>query len=121
MSTISGLSRIRNKVEEELDTSFILHLIEKAIVRHAGKGLRDCDCDFCQAKRRGTRDISNCVPSIMSLRFGNNYIFGDGEEACMLPPSDDIGEAWENFKQRTRNKQRVKLREALAKLKKEIL
>lgn len=115
MSTISGLSRIRNKVEEELDTSFIPALIDKAIKHHAGRGIRDCDCSFCLAKKRGTWDVANV--------FTGPY-HGYGRKGLtweMLPPSDNIDDAYRNFKERAREKERIKLRLILAEKKKEVL
>ena len=51
------LSILRTMVEKKVDETFLAALFDKALTRHTGRGLKDCDCDFCQTKRIGTFDI----------------------------------------------------------------
>jgi hypothetical protein len=51
------LSTLRTMVEKKVDEAFVAVLFDKALARHTSRGLRDCGCDFCRAKKQGTLDI----------------------------------------------------------------
>lgn len=98
-------------MEAELESSFLPALIERSVIRHTGKGLRrDCGCSYCQEKIKGTWDIAYAS-------HGSYRSF----HISSLPPTDGLDEGWAAFKERAREKQRVKLRAKLTELKQQVL
>ena len=60
---------MRSKIEAKITQQLPELLLEKAIIYHCRQGIReDCDCSFCSAKRRASRDIEN-VPKFHSFEW----------------------------------------------------
>lgn len=120
MSITSALSKIRAAVETRLDEGLIPAILDKGINRHAGRGLRDCTCDFCKTKREGTWDIAYAAHG----SFRTYMLHGGrrlGQHAYWLDPYDDDWWAYKMFKEAAREKKREILRLKLAKAKETVI
>jgi len=51
------VERIRTEVNKRVQENRLKDLLNAWIKHHTRKGLRDCNCNFCQEKRAGTRYI----------------------------------------------------------------
>lgn len=115
-------------MEQRIQEKLLDALLAQGIEWHARRKIRSwCDCSYCQAKRKGTAEISFgtrhlSMGGIIPGYRRNCYCTNGCPQGCLmdlinLPPCDNLDDAIRNSIERVRESLRNKLRQTLRTLK----
>ena len=104
MQNRTPVERIQDEIEKGIARQFYNALFEMEINRHTRRGTRDdCDCEYCQLKRRATISIAFAAGNIA---LGRPY----GPIHCSF---DDRWDLFQTLKQTARDRVRRQYRALL--------
>lgn len=76
MRNRTRLEELRDEVERGVAKLFPAAILEMQYERHTRRGQRDCDCEYCNRKRSGTREVADATRNISwaTIPSSNNRV-----------------------------------------------
>ena len=71
--TSSPLRNLQERIRSKVDELFFPYFLKIAVDRHCNGNGKDCDCNYCNAKRIATAYVANTPSYIAKYGFGYGH------------------------------------------------